>query len=36
LAFTNDVPLLIGFGGPLEKFKLCMDHREKEAWLEGD
>jgi hypothetical protein len=36
LALTDDVPLVIGFWGILERFKLCMDYRNKEAHLEGE
>lgn len=36
LALTDDVPLLIGFWDLLERFKLCMDYRSKEAYLEGE
>ncbi|MBM3236972.1 hypothetical protein FJZ31_11835 [Candidatus Poribacteria bacterium] len=35
LALTNDVPFVIGFWDLLEKFKLCMDYRKKESYLEG-
>ena len=34
LALTDDVPLVIGFWDLLERFKLCMDYRNKEAYLE--
>jgi hypothetical protein len=36
LALTDDVPLVIGFWDLLERFKLCMDYRNKEAYLEGE
>ena len=35
LALTDDIPLVIGFWDLLEKFKLIMDYRNKEAHLEG-
>ena len=35
LALTDDIPLVIGFWDLLEKFRLIMDYRSKEAYLEG-
>ena len=36
LALTDDVPFVIGFWDLLERFKLCMDYRNKEAYLDGE
>ncbi len=36
LALTDDIPLIVGFWDLLEKFKICMDYRSKEAYLEGE
>ncbi|PKP56299.1 MAG: hypothetical protein CVT88_02410 [Candidatus Altiarchaeales archaeon HGW-Altiarchaeales-1] len=34
LALTNTVPIILGFKDLLERFKLCFDFYEKEAWIE--
>lgn len=31
---SDEVPLVVGFNGLLEKFKLCMDYSVKKAYLE--
>ncbi|MFC1713445.1 hypothetical protein ACFL6S_07255 [Candidatus Poribacteria bacterium] len=36
LALTDEIPLVVGFWDLLEKFKIYMDYRSKEAYLEGD
>lgn len=36
LALTDDVPFVIGFWDLLERFKLYMDYRNKEAYLEEE
>lgn len=36
LALTDDIPLIIGFWDILEKFKLYMDYRKKEAYLDEE
>ncbi len=36
LAHTDDVPFVIGFWDLLERFKLCMDYRNREAYLEEE